>query len=448
MRQIVCISTSNYYPIPTRKQNVMNRLSDAEIIYIDPPVSYIAPIKDKKTKDRLSAWKKPGQKVRDNVTVYAAPPVIPFFNKHRWINRMNQKRLAKFLNEKIKEHGFEKPILWCYSPTSCDVVDLVENSGVIYDCVDRHSAYQGMIDPAVVDRMEEDLAKKSSQVFCTAQGLYDTLITYNGTTKLIPNGAAYEIFSKAAEPAAAKLEAAGAGSAAGTPAGLEAQEKAETTAGAEAESKAGTPAGSEVKGAAATPAAEGSEKSGVQPGSAAGHGEPFKKPTFGFVGMLQECIDYDCICAVADAWPEGEVVMIGRSLPGVDLSPLEARKNIRLQGLIPQTDLPDFIRDFDVCLNVFREGRLSKDVSPLKFYEYLATGKPIVSTGEPLQVQDFADVVHIAHNKEDFVKACADALQENDPSKTEQRLAYGRQCSWDERVKQMEDVLRERGLFQ
>ena len=39
MRQIACISTSNYLPVPTRKQNVMNRLKDAEIIYIDPPVS-------------------------------------------------------------------------------------------------------------------------------------------------------------------------------------------------------------------------------------------------------------------------------------------------------------------------------------------------------------------------------------------------------------------------
>lgn len=387
MRQIVCISTSNYHPIPTRKQNVMNRISDAEILYIDPPVSYIAPLKDKKTKDRLTAFKRSGEKVRDNITVYAAPPVIPFFNKHRWINRMNQKRLAKYLNKKIKEHGFHKPILWCYSPTSCDLVDLISNSGVVYDCVDRHSAYQGMIDPAVVDGMEKDLAEKSSQVFCTADGLYDTLIACNSSTKMIPNGAAYEIFSKAALPGEGRTQ----------------------------------------------------EKAPVE------EAKPY--PVFGFVGMLQECIDYDCIGAVADAWPQGQVVMIGRSLPGVDLAPLEKRKNIRLLGLIPQTELPDYIRDFDVCLNVFREGRLSRDVSPLKFYEYLATGKPIVSTGEPLQVQDFSDVVHIAHSQEEFIKACGDALEETDQSKKEKRLAYGKQCSWDERVKQMETVLKERGIF-
>jgi hypothetical protein len=81
MHQIVCISTSNYFPIPTRKQNVMNRLKDAEIIYIDPPVSLIAPLKDRSALSRLRAYQQPGKKVQENITVYASPPVIPFFNQ-------------------------------------------------------------------------------------------------------------------------------------------------------------------------------------------------------------------------------------------------------------------------------------------------------------------------------------------------------------------------------
>lgn len=379
MHQVVCISTSNYFPIPTRKQNVMNRLSDAEIIYIDPPVSLIAPIKDRSVFPRLMAYKKEGKKVRDNITVYAAPPVIPFFNKFRWVNKINQKRFARFVEDKIKKHGFDKPYLWCYSPTSCDLIKEIPNSGVIYDCVDRHSAYKGMINPAVVDKMEEDLTRRASQVFCTAQGLYETLETYNKNTKLIPNGAAYEIFSKAATV----------------------EQKRDSA----------------------------------------------KKPVFGFVGMLQECIDYDCIEALAKAYPHGEIAIIGRALPGVDLSSLEKYSNIRFYGLIPQTELPEYIRNFDVCLNVFQEGRLSKDVSPLKFYEYLATGKPIVSTKEPLQVMDFADVVFIAENVDDFVIKCGEALLETDPEKAKKRMGYGKACSWDERVKQMERILIERGIF-
>lgn len=379
MRQIVCISTSNYFPVPTRKQNVMNRLGDAEIIYIDPPVSLLAPLKDRSAFSRLTAHQRPGKKAQENLTVYAAPPVIPFFNKHRWINKINQKRLARYLKKRFTEHGFDEPYLWCYSPTSCDLVGRIPNKGIIYDCVDRHSAYKGMINPAVVDKMEEDLARQASQVFCTAQGLYETLIGYNQNTEMIPNGAAYEIFSRAA------------------------------TVGQER--------------------------------------DPSKKPVFGFVGMLQECIDYDCIESLAKTYPEGEIVLIGRKLPGVDLTALEKYSNIRFVGLIPQSELPEHIRHFDVCLNVFRQGRLSKDVSPLKFYEYLATGKPIASTKEPLQVMDFADVVHIGETVEDFVVKCGEAFMESDPLKAQKRMEYGKACSWDERVKQMEETLKGKGIF-
>ena len=120
MKQIVCLATSPWYPIPTRKQQVMSRIPDAEILYFDPSATIIAPLRDKTAKPLMTAWKQPGEKVKDNITVYRLPPVLPFFNKCRAINRVNQKNIAKFVREKMKEHGFEKPLLWVYSrPTSC-----------------------------------------------------------------------------------------------------------------------------------------------------------------------------------------------------------------------------------------------------------------------------------------------------------------------------------------
>ena len=50
MRKIVCLATSPWYPIPTRKQQVMSRIPDAEILYFDPSVTYLAPLKDKSVK--------------------------------------------------------------------------------------------------------------------------------------------------------------------------------------------------------------------------------------------------------------------------------------------------------------------------------------------------------------------------------------------------------------
>ena len=378
MDKIVCLSTSNYYPFPTRKQNVMNRMTEAEILYIDPPVTYLAPLKDKSLRPRLKAYKEKGQHPLAHITVYASPPVLPFGNKYRWINRHNQRKLARYVRRRMAEHGFERPLLWCYSPASADILGGVPHDGLVYDCVDRHSAYTGLISPAVVDGMEKDLAQAADVVFCTAQGLYETLINYNPRTRLIPNGAAYELFSQAA-----------------------------------GEDPQHDPA----------------------------------RPVFGFVGMLQDCIAYDHLLALADAYPQGEIRMIGKVMPGVDISELKKRDNIRLLGLMPQDKLPEEMRHFDVCLNLFAPGRLSKDVSPLKFYEYLATGKPVVSTPEPLQVKDYADVIYIAEDKEDFLRKCAAALAETDPAAAKARMAAGEAASWDNRVKQMAEELERAGIL-
>lgn len=372
MKKIICLSTTNYYPLPTRKQNVMNRLKEAEILYFDPPVTLLAPLKDRSALKRIFAYKKPGVKVKENITVYATPALLPFFNKFRIINRLNQRLMATYIKRRMKEEGFEDPFLWCYSPSSCDLVDRLPHKGLIYDCVDRHSAYRGMINPSVVDKMEEDLAKKANWVFCTAVGLYETLIKYNKNLSLIPNGADYELFSKAGN----------------------------------------APESRKTKG-----------------------------PVFGFIGMLQDCIDYDYMEALVQEFPTGQLILAGKPLPGVDLSALEKYPNVIFKGLLPQKELPEVIKEFDVCLNLFKPGRLSKDVSPLKLYEYLATGKPIVSTREPLQVSDYADVIYIADNKEDFVLRCREALNENDPEKRTARMEYGKTASWDNRVAWMEEIL-------
>ena len=251
--------------------------------------------------------------------------------------------------------------------------------------MDRHSAYKGHITPAVVDGMERDLAKPADQVFATAVGLAETLEQINPTTRMIPNGAAYEIFSRV-----------------------------QTEKGA-------LPCPADMKN--------------------------LKHPVFGFVGMLQECIDYALIEKLAKERPDATVFLIGRTLPGVDLTHLQQYPNIVFHGLVPQPELPAYLAQMDVCLNVFRPGALSRDVSPLKFYEYLATGKPVVSTREPLQVEDFKDVVYIAHHEDEFLALCDAAAAEHDPEKTEKRLAYGAQCSWSERVRQMEQVLYGKGVL-
>ena len=123
----------------------MSRIPDAEILYFDPSATVIAPLRDKHARPLMKAFRLPGEQVQKNITVYALPPVLPFFYKRRGINRINQKKMASFVQRKMAEHGMEKPVLWVYSPVTVDAVDRILHSALVYDCVDRHSAYGGLM---------------------------------------------------------------------------------------------------------------------------------------------------------------------------------------------------------------------------------------------------------------------------------------------------------------
>lgn len=360
----------------------MGRLKDARILYFDPPVTFAAPFKDRGARPRMSEYRGKGEKVTGSVTVHAMPPVFPMYNRYRGINRLNQRRLALYVRGIMEENGFIDPVLWVYSPMYADIVERLPHKALVYDCVDRHSAYPGQINPLVVDGMEADLVKKADFVFTTAQGLYDRLSPWNTRAALVPNGANFELFNKAS-----------------------------------------------------------------------GKNLPFpkdmfniKEPIFGFAGALQECIEYSFVEFVAKRHRDWSFVFVGKPLPGVSTGELKDLQNVHFLGLKPYKELPSYLARFDVCLNLFKSGGLAKDVSPLKFYEYLATGKPIISTPQPDQVLDYKDVILLAHNEREFEAQCAQALSGEDAG-TARRIEYGRACSWDARAADMERILIEAGVF-
>jgi glycosyltransferase involved in cell wall biosynthesis len=357
----------------------MSRLPDAEILYFDPAVSYLAPLKDKAAKEKIGAYKKAGVKPQENITVYTLPPVLPFFNRYRFLNKLNQRRAARFIRKKMKQHGFENPLLWTYSPVCCDCAPEVPHQGLVYDCVDRHSAYGGQMDPAVVDRMEEDLARQCDVVFATAKPLAERLAAFNKNVTFIPNGANYERFAQAAQPQPTPDDLA-----------------------------------------------------------------PIPQPRFGFVGALQPCIEYGFVQAAAKARPDWSFVFIGTEKPGADLLDLRTLPNVYFLGLKPNEELPKYLANFDACLNLFAESDLSKDVSPLKFYEYLATGRPIVSTPQPEQVLQFAEIIQIAHTAEEFIAACEKSLTDD---RAAARMEQGKRSSWDARIAEMCEILKKENLL-
>lgn len=383
MNKVVCISTSPWKPIPTSKQEIMSRLDNTEVLYFDPPVTYIAPLKDKNASAKLQAYKAVGDKVAENITVYSLPPVLPFFNKLRFINKLNQRRLAKYINKKMREHGFDSPTLWVYTHTAIDILPCIEFDSLVYHCVDRHSAFKGLISPKLVDDMDGELAAEADFVFCTSQGLHDWLSGFTDRLELVPNGANYELFSSVRRedfPVPADMA-------------------------------------------------------------------QISEPIFGFFGALQECIEYDWVEYAAVSHPTWNFIFVGPQIAGADLSGISDLPNVHLLGLKKQSELPAYLSHTNVCLNLFKAGNLSKSVSPLKLYEYLVTGKPIVSTPQPDQVWDFSDVVIIASSEQDFTAKLESALWP-DYERLSRQLEYAETVSWDSRAERITEVLRERGIFE
>ncbi|AOT71709.1 glycosyltransferase [Geosporobacter ferrireducens] len=378
-RKVVCISSIDWFPIPTRKQQVMSRLpKDYDILYIEPPITLISPLKDRSMTFKLTAFLKGTKKVQENITVYCPPPVLPFGNMYPWINRLNQWWQSIFIKRIMKSHGMQNPLIWTYMPNSLDLIKKLEYQGLIYDCVDEHSEYKGFIHKEALLQMEKALAESCDLVFVTAEGLYESKRSYNDHTYCIPNGVNFELFNSVDQES--------------------------------------TPIAQEIKG--------------------------LQKPIIGFVGVIQEWIDLKLIYRIANENPTWSILMVGPIGAGINVEPLKSLPNVHFVGGKKPEELPHYIKGFDVCINPFRQSNLTKNVSPLKFYEYLATGKPIVTVDMPA-VRTFGDCVMISENEDAFLENIQRALEENSEILKQKRIEKGRESSWDRKVMDILQIIEE-----
>ena len=168
--------------------------------------------------------------------------------------------------------------------------------------------------------------------------------------------------------------------------------------------------------------------------------ESLERPLVGFAGILDDYLELDCLRAVADRLDTGTVVVVGPA--NIDTAAL-AHPRIRLLGRRPYDEMPRYIGAFDCALVPFAHTRLTAGVNPIKLREYLAAGRPVVSTALP-EVMPYADVVELADDPEEFAAAVVRALApENDTAAArERRRARVAGESWDKAASRIEPSLR------
>ena len=142
-------------------------------------------------------------------------------------------------------------------------------------------------------------------------------------------------------------------------------------------------------------------------------------PRLGFYGVVDERFDIELIKSMAEQRPEWQFVILG-PIVKIDPATLPKRDNVHFLGSKSYQDLPDYAAGWDVALIPFEINESTKFISPTKTPEYLAAGKPVVSTPINDVIHPYEDekLVHIANTAQEFIAAA------------ESELAKGKDAAW------------------
>jgi UDP-galactopyranose mutase len=165
-----------------------------------------------------------------------------------------------------------------------------------------------------------------------------------------------------------------------------------------------------------------------------------RSPVFGYVGVIDERVDIDLIVALADAFPDGHVLLVG-PIVKIDPAVLPRRPNVHFTGIVSYASLPSFLSGIDVAIMPFAANRATQNISPTKTLEYFAARRPVVSTPIADVVRDYADIVRIAGDRTAFVEAAREAATRADPERIARGEAAARAGRWDAIVDRMWDDL-------
>jgi len=165
-------------------------------------------------------------------------------------------------------------------------------------------------------------------------------------------------------------------------------------------------------------------------------------PRLGFFGVVDERMDLELVEAVARMRPDWQIIILGPVVK-IDPATLPRRPNIHYLGSKPYAQLPAYLAGWDVALMPFARNESTRFISPTKTPEYLAAGKPVVSTSIRDVVRPYGelDLVRIADTPADFVRACEAALAEDRATWLPRVDTHLATMSWDMTWSRMKALL-------
>jgi len=378
-RDIVCLGFGEWdAELWTNQQHLMSRLARRNRVLFLESLGLRQPRlagRDLRRMARRVERAAAGARAVDGLHVLS-PLVIPIHGRPR-LRTLNAGLLRAQVGRAAHSLGFERPLLWSYVPQADWLVETLEPSAIVYHCVDDIAAQKGVA-AAPFREAEAHFGARADLVLASAPALAERMRTLNEHVFYAPNVADTDRFATALE------------------------------------------VGPTDPAIAALPG-----------------------PRIVFTGaVVATKLDLELLEGVARARPHWSIALVGpvgAGDPRTDISALERLPNVHLLGARPYVGLPEVLRGADVALVPYAINDLTRSVFPMKVYEYLAAGLPVVTTPLPA-LAEITGVV-VAADAPATVAAVERALAEDSPAARRARSAAVRENSWDARLEEIGSYL-------
>ncbi|GBC63755.1 glycosyltransferase family 1 protein [Desulfonema ishimotonii] len=164
-----------------------------------------------------------------------------------------------------------------------------------------------------------------------------------------------------------------------------------------------------------------------------------RHPVVGYFGSLSNSNDEALIHYCATERPEISFVLIGTVLGEFKL--IRDLPNVYFLGYKNYTVLPDYAKNFDVCIMFWKVTEWIEHCNPVKTMEYLAMGKPVVSVAIDDICKNFKGIISIAKNCEEFLAKIEEELGNDSPEKQKKRIAFVENETWEARAEVISRVM-------
>lgn len=167
-----------------------------------------------------------------------------------------------------------------------------------------------------------------------------------------------------------------------------------------------------------------------------------KGPIIGYFGNIERRFDFDLLKEVIATHKDKSFVFAGPVSPEFIPDWFYNAPNVHLIGRLPYQAMPALFKGFDVALIPFKKDDVSRTIFPLKLFEYLGAGKPVVSTRFNPDLEEFTrDTVAFCDSAADFSRAIEQALLHKDPRQVEGRIAVAQENTWEKRVEEISRLI-------